>query len=214
MTSSLFSALRPALALATALALVTTAPAPAPAHADADAGTWTVSPGGAVSATAPAELRNTAKGWTIRCTAAFSGTAPAGAGQSGYGLISFDQGSLTACTGPHALTTAATAANLPWDFYADSYAAAEGTTTATFNNLNLTLDVSNGCRADVGAPDGAPGTTGATYANGDRTLTLSGAHLSVTFTNYRCTADLVAPGDAIELAASLPVTPAQTITSP
>ncbi|WUI01104.1 hypothetical protein OHR68_04595 [Spirillospora sp. NBC_00431] len=201
---------RPALAVATALALVAAVPVPS----RADAGTWTVSPGGAVSATAPAEIRNTTKNWTIGCTATFSGTAPAGAGHSPYGLISFDQGSLTACAGPNALTTTSTVVNLPWDFYAGSYDAVQGRTSGTLNNLALTLDVSNGCRADVSAPDGAPGTTDAAYANAGGTLTLSGAHMKVTFTNYRCTTDLVAPGDQIELAAVLPLTPAQTITSP
>ncbi|MFI0367727.1 hypothetical protein ACH35V_07595 [Actinomadura sp. 1N219] len=207
--------LRPALVLATLLAAVLAALVTAPvrpAHANAD--TWTVSPGGGVAATAPAEIRNTTKGWTIRCTASFSGTAPPGADQSGYGLISFDQGSLAGCNGPNSLTTTAAVVNLPWDLYATAHDAATGRTTGTFSNINLTLDASNGCRMDVSAPDGGPGWTDATYANGDHILNLTGAHLSVTFTNYRCTTDLVATGDAVELAASLPVSPAQTISSP
>lgn len=214
MSSPSFSApgLRLPLVLAAALAVV--AAAPSPARSDADADTWTVSPGGAVSATAPAEIRNTTKGWTIRCTASLSGAALAGSGHSGYGLLSFDQGSLTGCTGPNSLTTAVTTVNLPWDLYAGSYDATQGRTAGTFSNVELTLDASNGCRADVTASDGAPGWADATYTNADRTLTLSGTHLNVTFTNFRCTADLVATGDAIELAAALPVTPAQTLTSP
>ncbi|MGH3239827.1 MAG: hypothetical protein ACRDNL_05565 [Spirillospora sp.] len=201
---------RPAFALLTAFALVTSAPTPS----RADAATWTVSPGGAVSATAPAEIRNTTRNWTISCTATFSGTAPAGAGQSPYGLISFAEGSLTTCTGPNDLTTTSTVVNLPWDFYADAHDAVQGRTSGTLNNLALTLDLSNGCRADVTAPDGAPGTIDAAYINAGGALTVSGAHMNVTFTNFRCTTDLVAQGDAIELAGVLPLTPAQTITSP
>ncbi|TDD23329.1 hypothetical protein E1287_39085 [Actinomadura sp. KC06] len=206
---------RPALVLATLLATVLAALVTAPVRpVHADAGTWTVAPGGGVSATAPAEIRNTTRGWTIRCASSFSGTAPPGADQPGYGLISFDQGSLTGCTGPDSLTTTAAVVNLPWDLYATSYDTAAGRTTGTFSNINLTLDASNGCRMDVSAPDGGPGWTDATYTSGDHILNLTGAHLSVTFTNYRCAPDLVAAGDTIELAASLPISPAQTISSP
>lgn len=210
--SSFVRSRRARVAAALAAALTVAAPA---GTARADDGTWTAAPGGAVSATAPVSIRNVTKGWAADCpSASFSGSVPGGSGHSGYGLLSFDQAAFTGCTGPNGLSVTVTVDNLPWDFYADAYDAGRGKATGTFNNLYLTLDVSNGCRMDVSAPDGAPGSTDAAHTNGDHTLSLSGARLGTTFTNFKCTGAFAETGDTIELSSALPITPGQTLTSP
>jgi hypothetical protein len=180
------------------------------------AATWTVSPGGAITATSgKTTLKDTTTGSVLSCTSSTANaTLKKGTGLAGAGLGSITGISFTNCTGPLGLTFTVTPGHLPWKLNAISYNA--GTTTGTITGIHATL-TGSGCSAVVdGATSGTAnnGKVKVTYTNGTHLLKVLTTGGNLHIWNVVGCAGLIGSGDASTFSASYSVSPAQTITSP
>src|SRR5579859_6412980 len=129
------------------------------------AATWTVKPGGAITAKAgKTTLKDTNTGSTLSCASSSGkGSLKSGSGLSGTGIGSITALSFSTCTGPLGLTFTVKTAHFPWHLNAVSFSS--GVTTGTITGIHATL-TGAGCSAVV---DG----TGATANNGKVTAKYS-----------------------------------------
>ncbi|WP_329522087.1 hypothetical protein [Spirillospora sp. NBC_01491] len=209
MKRSPFRARRCALATAIALAAV-----PVTAAAAQPAATWTVTPGGALTAAGPARIENAARGWTITCAdTRLTGTAKSGAGNTGEQILAVDTVSFGGCTGSDGLAYTVTSESALMEMGATGYDAAAGRTSGGLFGFQVNIVRTDRCQFDV-AGSGDLGTADATFTNAGSVLGLGGGDMGVTFVNFACAAGFVAGGDAVVLSAELHATPEQTITSP
>jgi hypothetical protein len=199
-------------AVVVAAAVGTVAPQAAAAPED----TWTVAPGGALTATAPLRIGNVTRGWNIDCgTATLTGAAKAGSGNAGDQLVEFDDESFENCSGPDGVQyTVAMTSEVQLDMNASSYGAAAGRTTGDLSGFQLNLVGTNRCQADIAGPAGDLGSADVTFTNNGSVLGLGGGNMGVTFVNFACSSGFIAVGDQVVVTAQLSVSPAQTITSP
>jgi hypothetical protein len=170
---------------------------------------WTVTHGGAYTASAPLILTSQLgrQVTTITCAhSTIAGTVPDATGPPRTDLGTLAWTGIGDCTDAsgNAWTVASQG---PMTLDARYYAASTGTSVLSLGNLSLHLIGPGGCTADVGSPD-----VGVTYANGGATLTLppSPPLGSLAFLSKTCTS-LHA---GIQMFAKYPLTPAITITSP
>jgi hypothetical protein len=181
--------------------------------------TWTVHPGGAVTATAgKTTLTDTKTGTTVSCeSSGLSGTLKSGNGLSGAGI-----GTITAaafrCSGPIGSATLSPG-GLPWHLNLSSFSRGTRTSRGTLSHVELDFsipEVSPSCSAVVS------GTSG-TAADGMVTITYSdrGARLNVLPTggdlhwyHVQHCLGLIGNGDPAALSSVYAVSPAQTVTSP
>jgi hypothetical protein len=185
----------------------------------ATATTWTVRPGGAITATAgKTTLTDTKTGNAVLCESSrMSGTLKSGEGLPGAGI-----GAITAaafrCSGPIGSATLSPG-GLPWHLNLSSFSRGTRTSRGTLSHVELDFsipEVSPSCSAVVS------GTSG-TAADGVVTITYSdqGARLKVLPTDgdlhwyhvQHCLG-LISNGDPAALSAVYAVSPAQTVTSP
>jgi len=184
----------------------------APAFA---ATTWTVSPGGAITAkSGKTTLTDTTTGNALTCkSSSTSATLKSGSGLAGAGLGSITALSFKTCTGPLGITFTPTAQALPWKLNAVSYDSSTGVTKGTITGIDATLSGPS-CSAEVdGTAAGADnGKVKVTYTNstGKLKVLTTGANLHV-YDVSGC-AGLLADGDAVTFSASYTVSPKQTIT--
>ncbi|TDD76560.1 hypothetical protein E1293_27010 [Actinomadura darangshiensis] len=186
----------------------------APAASALPEDTWTVDPGGALTAASPLSIQNVTRGWSIDCgQATFTGTAEFGAGNQVDPLVEFDDESFENCAGPDGVGyTVTMTSGVQLEMYASSYDAGAGKTTGTLFGFQLNLVGTNRCQADVADPAGNLGAADATFTNEGSALGLGGGNMGVTFVNFACPSDFIANGDQVVIAARLAVSPAQTIT--
>jgi hypothetical protein len=179
------------------------------------AATWTVKPGGAITATSgTTTLKDTTSGNSLTCKSSkATATLKSGSGLAGAGLGSIKGITFTTCTGPLGLTFTVTPGHLPWHLNAVSYSS--GVTHGNISGIHATL-TGSGCSAVV---DG----TGATANNGKVNVTYTNStHILKVLTtggnlhiyNVSGCLGLINSGDASTFSASYAVSPAQTITSP
>ena len=180
----------------------------------AAATTWTVRPGGAITAhSGNLKLTDTATGTILTCSSTVSGTLKPGSGLSGAGI-----GSITAAAF-HCPTSIGlfllTPAGLPWHLNLASYNSRTGVSRGTIGHLQLTL-TGPGCRAVVNGTSGttANGVVAITYGNATSTLKILPAWGNLHWYHVHGCAGLVASGDPAALSGSYTVSPTQTITSP
>lgn len=85
--------------------------------------TWTVSPGGHITATSgTAVLTDTRTGASVSCAvASLAGSLKSGSGLSGTGIGSITAFSLSSCTGPGGQSFTATSSSFPWQVNALTY---------------------------------------------------------------------------------------------
>jgi hypothetical protein len=185
---------------------------PAPA-----AKTWTVKPGGAFSGKSTGALKITdiTVGGSISCKpAAIGGTLKTGSGlPAGIGTVTKSTVDWSNCTIGAGLTVSAA---LNWSLTAASYTAATGVTSGTLGHIHVAAS-SGGCSFTL---DG----TGASAHNGTLKITYkNGTHLFKILPNtgnlhlYHPSAGcggILHNKDAISMAVSYSLTPAQKITSP
>jgi hypothetical protein len=184
----------------------------APAFA---ATTWTVSPGGAITAkSGKTVLTDTTTGNALTCkSSSTSATLKSGSGLAGAGLGSITAVTFKTCTGPLGLTFTVTTNGLPWKLNAKSYNSSTGVTTGTITGIDATLSGPS-CSATVdGTAAGADnGMVKATYTNstGKLKILTTGGNLHIY--NVSGCAGLIATGDATTFSATYTVSPKQTIT--
>lgn len=204
---------RAALAVVGALVMAGTVASQASA---APEDTWTVAPGGALTASAPLRIGNATRGWNIDCgDSTFTGAAKTGSGNAGDQLVEFDDAAFGNCSGPGGVQyTVTMTSGVQLDMTATSYDAATGRTSGTLFGFQINLVGTNGCQIDIADPAGDLGMADVTFANTGSTLELGGGDMGVTFLNYACPSGFTAIGDQVVVTAQLSVSPAQLMTNP
>jgi hypothetical protein len=175
--------------------------------------TWSVSPGGAVSASGSGQVKDSKTGTVAKCKSIkMSGTAKHGKGLSGTGLATIKNGSFTGCTIATIAVKVATH-GLPWKLNAVSYK--NGVTTGTITGIELKA-TAPGCSATLdGTKAGATnGKVKATYTNSTGVLKLlpTGGNLHA-YAVSGCFG-LVKNGDPQGASGNLKMSPKQKVTSP
>jgi hypothetical protein len=178
------------------------------------AATWTVSPGGSITASAgTTTLKDTGTGTTLKCTSSTAkGTLKSGSGLSGTGIGSISSLTFSSCTGPLGLTFTVTSSAFPWSLNATSFSS--GVTSGTISGIHAKLSGPS-CSATVDGTSATAdnGTVDVTYTNSTGALKVltTGGNLHI-YGVSGC-AGLIKAGDATTFSGSYTVSPKQTITS-
>jgi hypothetical protein len=206
-------ALAGALALSAGSAVAATS-AGAAATNHKVAATWTVKPGGAITAkSGKTTLKDKKTGTVLTCTSSSGkGTAKKGSGLSGAGIASITSLGFSNCTGPLSLTFTVHTAHFPWKLNAKSFSG--GVTTGTISRIHATLSGPS-CKATVDGTGASAnnGTVTAKYSNSTGKLSTTGAG-NLHIYNVQGCAGLIGNGDASSFVGSYAVSPKQTIKSP
>ena len=176
------------------------------------AGTWSITPGGAVTGAAgQTTLKDTKTGTVLKCkSSATKATLKKGRGQANpIGKIT--SVTFTSCTGPGGLrftaTTSASRAH-PWKLSAGSFK--NGVTKGTISGVTAALS-GNGCTATVaGTSARSPGKVTGSYSNRTHVLSVSGGNLHVWNVSSGCLG-LIKTGDGSSFAGGYKIKPPQTI---
>jgi hypothetical protein len=194
-----------AVAAGTTVALLA---ATSPAFA---ATTWTVKPGGSISASGSGQVKDATTGTVAKCTSIkMAGKLKSGSGLSNP-LGKITSGSFTGCTIAGIAITVAVQ-NLPWHLNAASYNATSGVTTGSITGVRL-LATATGCSATLQGTTATNGKVKVTYTNSTGVLKLLGGG-NLTSENVSGCFGLVNNGDVQHASGSLKVSPIQKITSP
>jgi hypothetical protein len=210
--------------LAAGSAAVLVAAVGVPAVLAATAKTWTVQPGGAITAMSGRfTFTDSGTGAVAVCVSSTaSGTLKSGSGLAGTGIgkitsVTFKgPGSNGDCAGSGGPLFALQAGGLPWDVNFFSYGAAKGVAWGTISHLHIALSGS-GCTALI---DGTAATADDgrvrfryTDSTGQLTVRTTGGNLHVYNVSSGCLG-LFRDGDPATLSGAYTVTPEQAITSP
>jgi len=185
------------------------------------AASWTIQPGGAITATAGKitfkDIRN-GRFWSeFSCQSAnASGTLKSGSGLAGSRAGSLSAAGFTACSGPDGPKFALQAAGLPWHVNLSSYDAATGVVTGTVTHIRIPVS-GYGCTFVIGSTSGAAsdGKVRFTYIDSAGELTVLGTsgNLHIWNVSAGCLGGFNT-GDRARLIATFAVSPEQAITSP
>jgi hypothetical protein len=183
--------------------------------------TWTITPGGAVTAKSGwAPIRDPNVGRLMICTSlTASGTLMSGSGLPGSGTGSLAAFGFDQCTNPFrsARRTAfvLTATGLPWHLNLAAYGS--GVATGTISHMRITL-AGPGCKAVIdGTGDTArDGHVRFRYTDATGRLTVLTAGSGLQFFDVRgcASAGIINDGDPVTISATFAVTPRQAVTSP
>jgi hypothetical protein len=206
------------LAVGGAAVLVAALAGPA-ARAAGAAKTWTVQPGGAITAAAgKTTLKDTTTGVAVLCQSSqLPGMLTAGSGLPGAGIGSIT-GAAYSCPTP-SMRISLTPHGLPWRLNLISYNAAAGVARGTVRGLKLTFSIleNPSCSFVVNGTSGAAadGVVAVSYSDpaGPLRILRTGGNLHFYHVRKGCLG-LVGDGDPATLSATYAVTPAQAITSP
>ncbi len=179
--------------------------------------TWTVKPGGAITATSGnATLTDTTTGTVLTCKSSrLSGAIKSGSGLSGAGIGSFTSGTGMHCTVPLGLTLTLTPRDLPWQLNFTSYDASTHVIHGTFSHVQFLLSGTD-CTAVVDGTSGtaSDGVIPFAYTTGTGKLKLLSAGENLHFYDVSGCLGLVDNGDSATYSGTYTITPKQTITSP
>jgi hypothetical protein len=202
-----------AAALAGAAVLASSTGAAPPAAATA--ATWTVRPGGAITATAgTTTLTDTTTGSTFACaSASMTGTLKSGSGLPGTGIGSITAAAYRSCANP--ISPTLTPRGLPWHLRLVSYDAATGVSRGTISHLRLAFSAPR-CSAVINGTSGptADGMVRITYASPAGKLKILPIAGTLHWYHVGGCAGLIRNGDPATLSAAYALSPRQTITSP
>jgi hypothetical protein len=187
------------------------------ASALAAAPTWTVKPGGAITAKAgTTTLKDTRNGLPLKCTSSIAkSTLKKGSHLSGTGIGSITAVSFSGCTGPAGIKFTVKSNHLPWHLNAVSYNRSTGTTTGTITGIHATLSGTS-CSAAVDGTGATKnnGMVRVTYGNKTHKLTVLPSGGNLHLYNVQGCFGLIKSGDGSSFSAAYAVSPVQTITSP
>jgi hypothetical protein len=203
------------LAALTAAALLTGLSA-TPSLATA-AKTWSVTPGGAVTAkTKQVTMTDQSTKMAFTCqSSTLSTTFKAGSGLPGNHLASISHGSFTCVEGPSGIILKVRPKDLPWIFTATSYDASSGVVTGTIGHIEIAFSATGCSLVTDGTSGGASdGQVRVTYTDSSGVLKIlpTGGNLHV-WDVEGCLGFWV-NGDPMGISASYKTSPKQTITSP
>ena len=196
---------------AAAMGVIGLAAAPALA-----ATTWTVKPGGAVTATAGATTVNdVTAGLAVSCTSSvMKGTLKSGSGLAGKGLGALSSLAFGGCTADGVTLSVTIKAKMSLNGV--SFNKTKNTASMTITGIHGKLSISSPitCSAVINGTSATAnnGTVTATFSNKTNTLKVltTGSNLHL----YNDTCPVTATGDAVNFTTSYKFAPAQKITSP
>ena len=198
-----------------ALAVTTALVAPS---ASAATRTWTVTKGGAVTATTKSfTVEDTTTGTSLPCgSSVVKAKLKSGTRLSGTAAGTLTSAAFTGCN-IFGFGITVKAAHLPWHLNLVSYNSAKGVTTATLTGIHITLSVpAFGCTA-VADGTGATannGTLQVTYTNKTGKLTTLKTGGKLHLYDVKNCQGVVSNGNSVALIATYSVSPVQKITSP
>jgi hypothetical protein len=178
--------------------------------------TFSITPGGAITATAgTTKLKDVNTGSVLQCTSSSSsGTLKKGHGIGGSNLGSISALSFSNCTGPLGLTFTVANSGFPWTLSGSSFNSTSGVTTGHISGIFSHLS-GPGCSADVaGTTATTPGKVKVTYTNSTHKLKVAAGGGTLHVYNVSGCGGLINSGDATQFTGTYTVSPAQTITSP
>jgi hypothetical protein len=178
--------------------------------------TWTIRPGGAITATSGEVTVTDAKTGPFACNSSTaSGTLKRGSGLPGSRAGSLSAVGFTNCSNAGGERFTVQAADLPWHLNLSSYDAATGVAAGTVSHIQIAL--SGLCTAVIGGTSGtaSDGRVRFTYADSTGRLTVAAdsGNLHYWGVSKGCLG-LVNDGDRATLGADFTVSPKQAITSP
>lgn len=183
----------------------------------AAATTWTVRPGGPVTAqSGQVVIKDASTGSLVECpSSTLKATLKSGTGLSGTGIGSVSSFTVATCTGPLGVTFSLTLSDLPYGLDAQSYDPGTGTTTGDLTGIHGRF-TGPGC---IYVLDGTgasmdDGTVTVTYVNGTHKLDLlpAGGNLHVYKLQGCGFLGGIHDGDHITISTTATVIPAQSIT--
>ncbi len=188
------------------------------AAAPAFAATWTVKPGGAVTATAgTTTVNDSTAGLSVSCTSSVAkGTLKKGSGLSGTGLGTVTSLAFKGCTVDSITVSVTITGKMPLNGV--SYNATKKTASMTLTKIHGKLSVSSiGCSATVDGTGATKhnGKVAGTFSNSKDTLTVltTGGNLHLYNVSSGCDG-VINSGDAVNFTAAYKFAPKTTITSP
>jgi hypothetical protein len=179
--------------------------------------TWTIQPGGAITATSSSQfiLKDIKTGSVLTCfTVTASGTFKRGSGLPGSHAGSLSAASFGHCAGADGPVFTLQPSGLPWHVNLSSYNAATGVVTGTVSHIQII--VSGVCSAVIDGT-GATASDGRlrfTYTDGTGQLTVLATSGNLHFYDVSGCLGLFNDGDRATLGATYTVSPKQAITSP
>jgi len=184
------------------------------ASAAVAAGTWTVTPGGAFTATGSSiAFRDTTTNQPFNCTASsINGTAKSGSGLTNP-LAQITSGTFTGCTGN--LGSTGTASISAGSLNGVSYNSTTGVTTGTITGVSAALvihDILGTCNASVSGS-----ANNVTYTNSTGVLKITAdttPALTIASASGSGCASLIRTGDKATFAATYTISPRMTVSSP
>jgi hypothetical protein len=181
------------------------------------AATWTIQPGGAITATSGKfTFQDTTTGDVSACASATaSGMLKRGSGLPGSRVGSLSAAGFTRCSGAGGPNYTLRAADLPWQVNLSSYDAATGVVTGTVSHIQITL-TGAGCTAVIDGTGGAAGDGQVRfrYTDGTGHLTVLAPSGNLHWYDVSGCLGLFNDGDRAALGAAFTVSPEQAITSP
>jgi hypothetical protein len=182
--------------------------------------TWTIKPGGTITATSGALIfTDTKTGVVSHCiSSTASGTLKHGSGLPGSRAGSLSAVGFSTCTGPGISDIKFTlqASDLPWRVNLSSYNAATGVLTGTVSHLQIMV-LGNGCNAVIDGTSGtaSDGQVRFTYTDSIGRLMVLDTSGNLHFWNVSAGClGLFNSGDRATLGGAFRVSPKQAITSP
>jgi hypothetical protein len=197
-------------------AVLAAALAAAPALA---AGTWTIQPGGAITATSGLfTFKDHTTGTVIACRSSptASGTLEHGAGLPGHHAGSLSAVSIGDCYGPGGGPAfVLKPAGLPWHLNLSAYNATTGVARGTISHLAITVGKTCSFVIDGTSGTASDGQVRFTYTDSTGQLTVLGTSGNLHFWNVSSGClGLFLTGDRATLSDTFTVSPKQAITSP
>jgi hypothetical protein len=177
------------------------------------ASTWTVKPGGKITASGAAQVKDTKTGTIAKCASVkLTATLKKGSGLAGAGLGSVSAATFGSCK-IATIAVTVTSHGEPWKLNAVSYKA--GVTTGTVTGIDL-VATATGCKATLDGTGAGKdnGSTKFTYTNKTGKLALLGPGGNLHVWGVSGCFGLVKNGDPEQASGTLTVTPKQTITQP
>jgi hypothetical protein len=181
--------------------------------------TWTIQPGGAITATSGRlALKDTTIGTVISCASSTaSGTLRSGSGLSGSDAGSLSAVSFVHCTAPGGPNDTLQPGGLPWHVNFSSYNAATGVARGTIGKIHIALSQTASCTALIDGTSATARDGRATFrytdSTGRITVLTTGSNLHIYDVSQGCLGQYDS-GDSAALSISYTVSPKQDITSP
>lgn len=179
--------------------------------------TWTVQPGGTVTAASKnTVLRDLKTGSVIECHSSITVALKSGSGLADSNIGSISSAGFSKCVGGLGITYTLTAQHLPWHLNTASYNSGTGTTHGTISGVHAVIGGGLPCIAIVDGTGASKdnGIISVTYKNGTHQLAWLKTGGNLHFYKVNGCSGLIQSGDPAALAGTFSVSPPQTITSP